>query len=366
MYTEIKKIIEGGMSGDKEKVYRYSCLLAENLEKSGESNAAKQIKNVLNSKKGTLASLDSLAARPVDSESRMDIVDISYPVLSKEQIVLKNHLQDEIEAFIKSYQMKDELIKAGVEPSFSLLLYGPPGCGKTTIANYISSSTGLPLITARFDGLVSSYLGSTAKNIRKVFDYASRNECILFLDEFDAIAKVRDDKNELGELKRVVNSLIQNMDSFDKNSILIAATNHQQLLDPAIWRRFTNTIAIEYPKNEEIVNLLELYLMEVPNDFMTSNKRKNTIASAFINLSHGEIKTIINNANRNRVIQCKDELKDLDLLKEIYLHKHKTMEDEDDFIGYLLNHEIPQMSIHNYGLPLRKIREISKNKEMKL
>lgn len=140
------------------------------------------------------------------------------------------------------------------------MLYGPPGCGKTTVAQLISSITNLPLVTARLDGLVSSLLGSTAKNIRKVFDYASKRECILFLDEFDVIAKLRDDKNELGELKRVVNSLIQNIDEFSEDSILIAATNHHKLLDPAIWRRFNTILALEKPQLEE-VNLLLLSLL---------------------------------------------------------------------------------------------------------
>ena len=99
-------------------------------------------------------------------------------------------------------------------------------------------------------------LGSTAKNIRKIFDYASRRECILFLDEFDVIAKLRDDKNELGELKRVVNSLIQNIDAFSNDSILIAATNHHELLDPAIWRRFTTIVSLEKPQKGEIERLL--------------------------------------------------------------------------------------------------------------
>ena len=129
------------------------------------------------------------------------------------------------------------------------------------------------MVTARLDGLVSSLLGSTAKNIRKVFDYASKRECILFLDEFDVIAKLRDDKNELGELKRVVNSLLQNIDGFNNDSILIAATNHHELLDPAIWRRFSTIAALEKPLWDEIVRYLNTLLASKSTDFISNDKK---------------------------------------------------------------------------------------------
>ena len=265
MYTEIVKIIEGGLLGDKEKVQNYAVVLANNLEKEGEVALSNKIKGVVAKRKRGLTSLDSFATKPVDTESRMDIVEITTPKISKKQIVLSKYVEEEIQAFIECYANRDELIKAGIEISNSLLLYGPPGCGKTTVAQFISSVTGLPLVTARLDGLISSLLGSTAKNIRKIFDYASKRECILFLDEFDVIAKLRDDKNELGELKRVVNSLIQNIDGLNSDSILIAATNHHELLDPAIWRRFSKVITLEKPQIDEIGKLLQIYLNSYNN-----------------------------------------------------------------------------------------------------
>ena len=218
MYTEIAKIIEGGLSGDREKVYNYAKVLADNLEEIGEKSLSKKICSIINNRKSGMLALDSLSSKPVDSESRMDIVDISYPDIDVDSLVLNKDTKNEIEDFVKCYKNRDKLIAAGIDETNTLLLYGPPGCGKTTVAKYISMKTGLPLITARLDGLISSLLGSTAKNIRKIFDFASRQECILFLDEFDVIAKVRDDKNETGELKRVVNSLIQNIDIFSIES----------------------------------------------------------------------------------------------------------------------------------------------------
>ena len=214
MYTEIVKIIEGGLVNDKEKVINYSTVLAKNLEDQGQKALAQKIRSVLLKRKGTFTSLDSFATKPVDSESRMDIVEVSSQKIEESQVILNKYSYQAIDNFVESYKRRDDLLKYGLDVPNSLLLYGPPGCGKTTVAKYISSITELPLVTARLDGLVSSLLGSTAKNIRKIFDYAAKRECILFLDEFDVLAKLRDDKNELGELKRVVNSLIQNIDNF--------------------------------------------------------------------------------------------------------------------------------------------------------
>lgn len=362
MYTEIVKIIEGGLSGDKEKVYNYANVLADNLEKEGDLSFSKKIRSVLTQKKHRMASLDEFATKPVDLESRMDIVDITYPRNSFEQLILSSFVEGEILEFISSYQKRDEILRAGVDMVSSLLLYGPPGCGKTSIARYISYKTGLPLVTARLDALVSSLLGSTAKNIRKVFDYASKRECILFLDEFDVIAKLRDDKHELGELKRVVNSLIQNIDNFSENSILIAATNHHELLDPAIWRRFSKIITLNKPSKQEITSLVRALMKNVRNNVFENEKKFEQIVLAFEGFSHADTKTIVNNCIKKVIINNQESVNSWDLLQEIYFYKYHTIVSDSDFIRYLSQHGVTQKELNeNFGFSLRKIREVSKS-----
>ena len=173
MYTELVKIIEGGLSGDKEKVLNYAAVLVDNLETQGETALARKIKTVLSNKKVNMTALDSFSTKPVDTESRMNMVDITFPQISLNNIVMSRYVNEELNSFIQGYEKRDSLLKAGISSFSTLLLYGPPGCGKTTIAQYVSSVTQLPLVTARLDSLVSSLLGSTAKNIRKIFDYAS-------------------------------------------------------------------------------------------------------------------------------------------------------------------------------------------------
>lgn len=362
MYTEIVKIIEGGLSNDKEKVINYATVLADNLENQGELTLSKKIRLTLNKKKGTLTSLDSFSTKPVDTESRMDIIEVTSPEIDSQQVILSRYSQEAVSSFIKSYIQRDDLLKFGIDVPNTLLLYGPPGCGKTTIAQFISSITQLPLVTARLDGLVSSLLGSTAKNIRKIFDYASKRECILFLDEFDVIAKIRDDRNELGELKRVVNSLIQNIDSFSNDSILIAATNHHELLDPAIWRRFNSIITLDKPQREEICRLLQVLLADKVTNFLSVPKKLDGVSVALIGLSHSDIKTIVFNAMRGVILSGKHQLTNCDILKEIYFHKNHAIATEDDFIKFLLENNATHKEINdNFNISLRKIQEVSKN-----
>lgn len=366
MYTEIIKIIEGGLVNDKEKVFNYATVLANNLEQQGELSLAKRIRTALSKKNSSFTSLDSLSAKPVDTESRMEIVEITMPNIEMSRVILDKYVLEAINNFIESYKRRETLLKSGIDVSNSLLLYGPPGCGKTTVAQLIASVMGLPLVTARLDGLVSSLLGSTAKNIRKIFDFASKRECILFLDEFDVIAKLRDDKNELGELKRVVNSLIQNIDSFSTDSILIAATNHHELLDPAIWRRFSTVITLEKPQKEEIEQLLRSLLKDKKNNFLGNTKKLDSIVEAFYGFSHSDIKTVVFSALRNVILSDRDTLTNCDILKDIYFHQNHSIEDENEFVAYLLSHGATHKEL-NEGLeiPLRKIQSVSKNIERK-
>ena len=361
MYTEMIKIIEGGIIGDKEKVYNYAKLLATNFEKDGETRFSKRILDVLNNKKGKLTSLDALAAKPVDAESRADMVEVSYPQVLSEHVVLGKYIEDEVKSFVNCYQNRDEILKSGLDTSNSLLLYGPPGCGKTTVAQHISQLTELPLVTARLDAMVSSLLGSTAKNIRKIFDYASKSDCILFLDEFDVIAKLRDDKNELGELKRVVNSLIQNIDNFSSNSILIAATNHHELLDPAIWRRFSRVISLDKPQKEEIEKLLNIFLNGNAKSVLESQKRTEQLKNILYGFSHADIKTIIQNCLKRAIIEKQSDINYFDIIHEVYFYSHHNIKDEDDFIKFLSKNGVTHKEMNeNFGFPLRKIQNISK------
>ena len=224
------------------------------------------------------------------------------------------------------------------------------------MARYIAAKTQLPLVTARLDGLVSSLLGSTAKNIRKVFEYAAKQECVLFLDEFDVVAKRRDDENELGELKRVVNSLIQNIDAFPTGSILISATNHHDLLDPAVWRRFNKVIEVPLPTKRETLQYVEKFIKP-----RMSEKLTNRYLSALDGLSYSDMATVGNNAYARAVVNGRAGISNFDVVHETYILRNHGVEEEDDYLRYLIEHGCTQKAIaENTSISRRTIQETSK------
>lgn len=199
---------------------------------------------------------------PVDRETGAPLASISLPETAheKEQPILEDQLQAAITSLIEEWKHSAALSAAGVRPPLSLLMYGEPGTGKTVLAQAIAEEMKMPLVTARLDGLISSFLGTTARNIATLFEFANRYDCILLLDEFDAVAKVRDDPHEIGEIKRVVNTLLQCLDGRRDLGFTIAITNHEHLLDAAIWRRFDTTIAIPKPSVVSRRKIVERFL----------------------------------------------------------------------------------------------------------
>lgn len=366
MQTEILKIIEGGLDGKRDKVHSYAALLANKLQDNGEQALADRINKLINKKITHPVFMDEFVTKPVDMETRLDMVDVFYPEDEFQELVLSEVTTLKINSFIASLKNRNKLVKKGVNLPESLLLYGPPGCGKTSIAKYIASQMKIPLITARLDGLVSSLLGNTAKNIRKIFEYAKEKPCILFLDEFDAIAKARDDEHEIGELKRVVNSLLQNIDDFSKSNdgnVLIAATNHEGLLDAAVWRRFSTTIEVPRPEYDGIRDLLKLYFANTELSFYEDKKKLNKIVHTLSGTSPSDIKTICFNAVRDAVLHDREIISYQDVLVQIYLFKG-FREQELSLVKFLNGNGVSQADIAEaLNISLRQVRNKLRDEE---
>lgn len=306
---EIGKIVEGALKHDNLKVINYTKQLVAKLEEDGESRAASKFSKLLSDQ--AVSALSAMGMKsdivvPVDTESRTVLADVVYPAQNNVEVILSKENYENLQSFILSYKHADKLNALGIKVSNTVLLYGPPGCGKTQCAYLLAKELNLPLVIARLDSLISSYLGTTAKNIRSLFEFAQKMPCVLFLDEFDAIAKARDDSNELGELKRVVNSLLQNVDAMSSDSLLVAATNHDALLDSAVWRRFEYKLKVEMPDHQAILKMIDLFTHNASN---LTSKEKTELAVVMTGLSGANIEEILVKAIRNAVINGNEAVK---------------------------------------------------------
>ncbi|WP_239256407.1 AAA family ATPase [Listeria ilorinensis] len=251
---------------EKETLFRKSLLkIAENEKKAGKNNNYSMLLNVLSKypeeKKYEASSglkmFDHNKKKDNSSIPKSKLYDVIYPSsINSDNLVLSTEIKNKINSLISEYTNKEKFETRGIIIENRLLLCGPPGCGKTTIAYHIAKKMNLPIVYVRLDSLISSMLGQTSSNLRTIFEELNNKNVIIFLDEFDSIAKKRDDSNELGELKRVVNSLLQNIDQMPTNNFLIAASNHEKLLDSAVWRRFNSILYLGKPDTK----LREIYI----------------------------------------------------------------------------------------------------------
>ena len=195
---------------------------------------------------------------PADRDSRIELADVRPPPTGT-VLVVPEDVDNQLRAVVQEWSARAELIATSVMPTLTLLLTGRPGVGKTHAARWLAEQLSLPLIVADLAGVVSSYLGSTGRNLRRVLDFAKEQPCVLLLDEFDALAKRRDDDSDVGELKRIVNVLLLELERWPSDCLLVAATNHPELLDHAVERRFDRIIDIPLPGPRERVELFRTF-----------------------------------------------------------------------------------------------------------
>ena len=199
---------------------------------------------------------------PVDKETSAPILEIFFEEgLPQDEPLFNEKIREAVDSVVLEWTNYDTLVQMNATPSRSCLIYGEPGTGKTHLAKWIAKRVGLPVVLAKLDGIVSSFLGTSSRNISNLFKFANRYKCVLLLDEFDAIAKLRNDPQEVGEVKRIVNTLLQCLDDRDEVGFTIGVTNHEQLLDPAIWRRFDVQIEIPKPSEKVMSELIKKFLV---------------------------------------------------------------------------------------------------------
>lgn len=241
---------------------------------------------------------------PLENGGRLKDAPTGFAVLTPrcrlEALVLSDSVRVAVEELIEEQQRADVLRAHGLEPRHRMLLTGPPGNGKTSLGEAIAEALILPLVMVRYEEVVGSYLGETASRLAAVFAFARARRCVLFFDEFDAIAKERGDEHETGEIKRVVSSLLMNVDALPSHAIIVAASNHPELLDRAAHRRFELRIDLPMPGKVARTMWFERLLSELREPVGLS---ADTLARRTTGASFSQLQDLADDVQRRRVLE---------------------------------------------------------------
>ena len=237
---------------------------------------------------------------PVDADSKQSLIRIFDDVDGMPAPLLPEPLFAEIHSMVRERQQRDRLAAHGIKPTRSAILVGPPGVGKTLSARWIANQLGKPLWVLDLTTVMSSLLGKTGSNLRAVFDHAKQNQAVLLLDEIDAIAKRRSDESDVGELKRLVTAILQEVDAWPDSGLLLAATNHPELIDPALWRRFEAVLTFDAPQATVLAAAVRRFLGADLNAF---EEWIDVLISSFFNMSLSDVERSINALRRYMVLE---------------------------------------------------------------
>lgn len=235
--------------GNRAEIAETMSALIEEAHAQQRHGYASRLKPVVDDRRGS--SIQAKAS-PMLPDILQTLLHEENPSRRLSDLVLPRHITADLKEFLSEYSQASLLRSHSLEPRHTMLVVGPPGTGKTTLASALAVELGLPFLTVRYDGLVGSFLGETAGRLQQVIDYVSRTPCVLFFDEFESIGKERADSNETGEIKRVVSSLLLHMDAIPSSCVIVCATNHPELLDRAVWRRFELRMEIPLPGTAEL------------------------------------------------------------------------------------------------------------------
>lgn len=305
----LRQLVKAGASGDTEAFRQASEAIIQDERQKQHHLLANDLERLLYGDQAKLSpharKLHQASEMPANKDNGLALLEERPVVREEKDIILSKATMSLFTEILNEHNRADVLRSYGLQPAQKLLFCGPPGCGKTLAAEVIANSMSLPLVLVRLDSLISSFLGETAANLRKVFDYLSQYPVVALFDEFDALTKDRGDTADHGELKRSVNAVLQMLDGYRGSSILIATTNYESLLDHAVWRRFDEVIRFELPTLEQVIRLLSLKLSGIRRNFDTDDKQ---IAAMFDGLSHADIERVLRRAVKEMILSGREFL----------------------------------------------------------
>lgn len=290
-------LVRAGVAGDKPMLRStVEAIVADERAKSHHAYADR-LERALQTVAVTPPSLVT-SQRTTNAPGRDTILEVT-PRISLDDLLLPLPARSEGVQLVEEHVRADVLRASGYEPRHRILLSGPPGNGKTSFAEAVAEALALPFFVVRYDALVGSYLGETNARLRALFDYARTQACVLFFDEFDAIGKERGDDHETGEIKRVVSFLLMQIDKLPSYVVTIAATNHAELLDRAVWRRFQLKLSFPAPQVAEIAHFIERIFIGWPDrPSLTAQELAEKIEAT----SYAEVLDFCQNVRRRQIL----------------------------------------------------------------
>lgn len=289
----VVSLVETGISGNLPLFVKTVEAIAEEARGKQHYHFADKLASVLSATKQESNGLKS----PLS-----DLQNAFYEIYSEktlESLVLPNNVLNACKELVKEHSRRELLHSYNLEPRHKILLSGPPGNGKTTLAEALANQMMLPLFVVKYEGIISRYLGETSIQLDKLFDHVKSRRCILFFDEFDAISKERGDENDSGEIKRVVNSLLKQIDNLPSHVIVIGATNHDKMLDKAMWRRFQIQLTLPQPTRSMAIHWFESFIDRVGHPLGYS---PTTLAEKLKGLSFAELEEFALDVQRKYVL----------------------------------------------------------------
>ena len=284
------EVVKASLAGDTDAVRRIAQATAADSRRRQHHALAERLE----------ALLESPRRKPVQHrfETADDLTIEEFPRRGLDELVLQPRVRDAVTLFVQE-QLRSELLRSfGMEPRSRVLLSGPPGNGKTSLAAAISAELAIPLLTIRYDAVITSFLGDTASRLARVFEYARYRQCVLLFDEFDSVGKERADLHETGEIKRVVSSLLLQIDRLPSYVIVVAATNHKELLDRAVWRRFQLRLDLPQPTLVERLAFVQRLSFGEP----LVRKFEKRIATALKGASYAELEEFLLDIRRRTIL----------------------------------------------------------------
>jgi SpoVK/Ycf46/Vps4 family AAA+-type ATPase len=299
----IKALIRSHAEGDDERFYAIAMQVAAQAARQGHTRFARELRDLVDQARGREEAVRSgQQTRPVPIvQPRGELAGlftVSYPKSRLVDMFLEDGVRKRIERVIVEYRRRIVLREHGLRPLRKLLLIGPPGTGKTMTGAVLSGELGMPLFTIQLDGLITKYLGETAAKLRLIFDAIRETRAVYLFDEFDALGSERATRNEVGEIRRVLNSFLQFLEIDDSDSFIIAATNHPQLLDRALFRRFDIVIEYRLPSGSVAEHVLRARLALLD----TTRVNWPNVLAATEHLSHADLTRACEQAAKNAIL----------------------------------------------------------------